>query len=130
MQRYYSKDTGSTYLEGIHKIPLGAVKIAEARYLEVIANPESGKVRSHTAEGLPILVDPPPPPPLSREQVEASRLRAYADPLAGSDRYFAEAQRETLLGNAAAADAAKALGMARFAEIQADNPWPEEPAAN
>ncbi len=69
---------------------------------------------------------PAPPPAPSRAEVEAARLRAYADPLTGSDRYFAEAQRETLLGHAEAADAAKALGMARFAEIQAENPWPAE----
>lgn len=72
----------------------------------------------------------PPLPPeaikLTRDQVEASRLRAYADPITGSDRYFAEAQRESLLGNAEAADAAKALGMARFAAIQAEYPWPAE----
>lgn len=68
-------------------------------------------------------VEPVPP---SREEVEAARLRAYSDPITGSDRYFAEAQRESLLGNAEAAEAAKALGLARFAEIQADNPWPAE----
>lgn len=65
-------------------------------------------------------------PPPTRDEVERMRLRAYADPITGSDRYFAEAQRESLLGNAEAAEAAKALGMARFAEIQADNPWPAE----
>ena len=54
------------------------------------------------------------------------RDRAYAEPLTGSDRYFAEAQRESLLGNAEAAEAAKTLGLARFAEIQADNPWPAD----
>ncbi|HHK4358933.1 TPA: phage tail protein [Pseudomonas aeruginosa] len=127
MKRFYSQSTGSTYLEGLHKsIPADAVEISEERYKSVIANPEAGKVRSHDAEGLPILVDPPPPAPLTREQIEALRLRAYAEPLTGSDRYFAEAQRETLLGNAGAADAAKALGMARFAEIQAEFPWPAE----
>ena len=68
----------------------------------------------------------PVEPPPSREQIEAARLRAYADPLTGSDRYFAEAQRESLTGNAEASEAAKALGMARFAEIQAENPWPAE----
>lgn len=71
----------------------------------------------------PVVVPDPPP---TREQVEAARLRAYADPITGSDRYFAEAQRESLLGNVEAADAAKALGMARFAEIQAEYPWPAE----
>lgn len=69
---------------------------------------------------------PEPPPAPTRAEVEAARLRAYADPLTGSDRYFAEAQRESLLGNAEAAEAAKALGLARFAEIQAEYPWPTE----
>lgn len=64
--------------------------------------------------------------PPTRQEAEVARLRAYADPLTGSDRYFAEAQRESLMGNEEAAEAAKALGMARFAEIQAENPWPTE----
>lgn len=64
--------------------------------------------------------------PPTRQEVEAARLRAYADPLTGSDRYFAEAQRESLLGNAETAEAAKALGLARFAEIQAAHPWPAD----
>lgn len=68
----------------------------------------------------------PVEPAPTREQIEVARLRAYADPITGSDRYFAEAQRESLLGNAVCAEAAKALGMARFAEIQAENPWPSE----
>jgi len=69
---------------------------------------------------------PAPAPAPTHSEIEAARLRAYADPLTGSDRYFAEAQRESLLGNAEAAEAAKALGLARFAEIQAENPWPPE----
>jgi len=107
-------------------MPGDVVEISEERYQKVIANPDPTKVRSHDADGLPILIDPPPAPVATREQVEARRLVAYADPLSGSDRYFAEAQRESLLGNAEAADAAKALGMARFAEIQAEYPWPAE----
>lgn len=122
--RFYSQETGTTYIQGIHEIPADAVLISKERYLSVIANPAPGKIRSHDADGLPILIDPPPALPATREEVEAQRLRAYADPITGSDRYFAEAQRETLLGNAEAADAAKALGMARFAEIQAEYPWP------
>lgn len=57
--RHYSKETGNTYLQGIHQIPEGAKAITEARYQEVIANPAPGKIRSHDAEGLPILIDPP-----------------------------------------------------------------------
>lgn len=60
MSRFYSKTTGCTYIEGMHVIPAEAVPISEKRYLEVIANPAPGKVRSHDAEGLPILVDPVP----------------------------------------------------------------------
>lgn len=60
MSRFYSKITGCTYIEGMHVIPAEAVPISDKRYLEVIANPAPGKVRSHDAEGLPILVDPVP----------------------------------------------------------------------
>jgi len=88
---------------------------------------DSGVAPGWTFDGqrfaAPVVVPDPPP---TREQLEAQRLRAYADPLTGSDRYFAEAQRESLLGNVEAADAAKALGLARFAEIQAEYPWPAE----
>lgn len=128
MQRYYSKTTGCTYVRAIHgdTMPADAVPISDDRYLQVIASPAPGKIRNHDAAGLPILIDPPPAAPPTREQIEAQRLRAYADPITGSDRYFAEAQRESLLGNTEAAEAAKALGLARFAEIQAENPWPAE----
>lgn len=127
MERVYSKSTGNAYIRGFHAgIPADAVPISDARYLATVAAVVPGKVIGHDDEGLPVLLDAPPPPSLTREQIEARRLRAYADPLAGSDRYFAEAQRETLLGNPEAADAAKALGMARFAEIQAEYPWPTE----
>lgn len=68
----------------------------------------------------------PPRAPLTREQIEALRLFAYAEPLTGSDRHFAEAQREGMLGNAETAEAAKSRGLARFVEIQAEYPWPEE----
>jgi len=59
MQRFYSQETGTTYLQGIHQIPDGAKPITEARYQEVIANPAPGTIRSHDANGLPILIDPP-----------------------------------------------------------------------
>jgi len=63
--------------------------------------------------------------PPTIEQIEALRLRAYADPLIGSDRYFSEASREALLGNTVASEAAKQLGLDRFAEIQRAFPWPD-----
>jgi hypothetical protein len=126
MERFYSRRTGCSYLKDIHAIPDDAVPISEDRYQLVIANPMPGKIRDHDQDGLPILVDPPPASPETREQIEERRLRAYAAPLTGSDRYFAEAQRESLLGNVEAAEAAKAQGMARFVEIQAEYPWPAQ----
>ena len=41
-------------------MPSDAVEISADRYGAMIANPVSGKVRGHDAEGLPILIDPAP----------------------------------------------------------------------
>ena len=60
MQRFYSPSLGTTYFPAMHaNIPDDAIAITEALYLSVIANPPMGKVRSHDASGLPILIDPP-----------------------------------------------------------------------
>lgn len=61
--RYYSKTTGCTYLASLHgaNMPTDAVPIDEQRFLSVIGNPAPGKIRSHDAQGLPILIDPLPP---------------------------------------------------------------------
>lgn len=67
----------------------------------------------------------PPAKPLTREQIEALRLQAYADKITGSDRYFAEAVRlQAMAAPQAEIDAAKAAGVARYEAIQAECPWP------
>lgn len=67
----------------------------------------------------------PPAKPLTREQIEALRLRAYADQITGSDRYFAEVARLQAVGAAQEEiDAANAAGVKRYAEIQGEYPWP------
>lgn len=88
MQRYYSKEKGSTYFQGMHELPSDAQPIDEARYLAVIANPAPGKIRSHDADGLPILIDPPAyvPPPESLcasidNAADAARRAVAGDPL-------------------------------------------------
>lgn len=72
-----------------------------------------------------------PPSPahvISRRDIEEQRLRAYADPITGSDRYFAEASRMKAMGGSAAdIDAATEAGIARAAEIAAMYPWPADP---
>lgn len=104
-------------------------------------NPETGEVYAYEADGsqdeyikpsLSRMADAevqahlnPPIPSLTREQIEALRLRAYADPLTGSDRYFAEASRLQAMGAAQEKiDAASAAGANRYAEIQNAYPWP------
>lgn len=59
MNLFYSQQTGSTYIEGIHKIPDDALPISKERFLSVIAAPDPNKLREHDSTGLPILVDAP-----------------------------------------------------------------------
>ncbi|MBK0060425.1 MULTISPECIES: phage tail assembly chaperone [Pseudomonas] len=62
MKRYYSKTTGTTYLEGIHAdIPMDAVTISEDLFRAIICNPPPDKLRAHDQHGLPVLIDPPAP---------------------------------------------------------------------
>ena len=103
-KRFYLKEsetTGTTYLEGVHVIPAGAVEISEDRFLSVIANAEPGKVRSHDANGLPILIDPPAYVPTADalcsridDAADAARARVAGDPLRAVeyDRAHIEAQ--------------------------------------
>jgi hypothetical protein len=62
MKRYYSPTTGCTYLDSIHgaKMPADVLLLPDEVFQRVIATPTPGKVRSHDADGLPILIDPPP----------------------------------------------------------------------
>lgn len=60
--RYFSPSTGCTYLQGVHAVfPDDAVKISEAVFLSVIAEPAAGKVRAVDPSGMPILIDAPKP---------------------------------------------------------------------
>ena len=60
MKRIYSQETGCCYIRGLHsQIPDDAVELSQAVFDSVIANPTPGKIRSHDADGLPILIDPP-----------------------------------------------------------------------
>ncbi|MDH1340568.1 hypothetical protein [Ectopseudomonas oleovorans] len=61
----------------------------------------------------------------TREEVDEARKAAYADPSTGSDRLFAEAQRMNLMGEPGW-EAKRDAAVARYNEIQASLPWPEE----
>lgn len=67
----------------------------------------------------------PPIVPLTTTQVDHNRKVAYANPLTGSDRWFAEANRLTIMGGTTEEiDEAKTKGVTRYEEIQLENPWP------
>lgn len=96
---------------------------------EVFAFAADGSDDEHIGKELVLMSDSevfdhlnPAPPPPTREQIEASRLRAYADPLTGSDRYFAEAQRMQVM-NEPGWEPVRAAGVTRFEEIQEQFPW-------
>lgn len=108
MTRYYSQSTGCCYIDGVHtQIPADAKPISEDRYRSVIANPAPGKVRSHDADGLPILIDPPPYVPTADElchridsAADAARRAVAGDPLRAVeyDRARAEAEQFAAAG--------------------------------
>jgi hypothetical protein len=99
----YSQSTGCAYIPSIHgdHMPSDVVDISQDLYDAVIANPLPGKVRSHDAAGLPILIDPPPHITTDSElclaidtAADAARLKVAGDPLRAVeyDRAAAEAQ--------------------------------------
>lgn len=122
---YASKSTGGFYDAAIHgdNMPADVVEITAERHAELLVGQSAGKEIQWGDDGFPLLQDPPPPAPLTYEQVETLRLRAYADPLSGSDRYFAEAARMQAVGEDGW-EAVRVQGATRYAEIQAEYPWP------
>jgi len=104
-------------------VPPDVVDISLEEYTALMEGLSNGKLIDFDAAGRPFLADQPPPPPLSVEQVEALRLAAYADPVAGSDRFFAEVSRMQAMGEAGW-EALRDQGAVRYAEIKAEYPWP------
>lgn len=83
--KFYSQATGCVYLDGIHaSMPADVVELPESRYQSTIANPEPGKVRSHDADGLPILIDPPVHIPTDDDHRAAIAARRWAAETAGT----------------------------------------------
>lgn len=98
----------------------GGVRITKDRHLELLAEESLGKIIAPDETGSPVLKDTPP---TSREEIENLRCVAYADPISGSDRYFAEALRLEVMGDQSGAETARALGVARYQEIKEQYPW-------
>ena len=85
------------------------------------ANAQKGFADEWLDDGHPDLAPRAP----TEVEVERNRLRAYADPETGCDRFIAEAYAERLNGDEEAAKAAEAKLTVRRNEIKAAHPWPE-----
>lgn len=102
------------------KSPAGEVFAYESKEDRALFGSE-GLIAMTDSEAIAHLNATSPPP--SRERIEAIRLRAYADPLTGSDRLFAQSTRMEVMGEPGHEDV-RDQAIARFTEIQAKNPWP------
>lgn len=123
MKRFYSRETGCTYLEGIHSlIPADAVLISEERYTSVIANPAQGKVRGHDADGLPVLLDPPP---LTVSDL-AENERRWRDGALGAVVWLRDRHRDQLDIGAEATLVPEQFA-ALLTYMQALRDWPQSP---
>lgn len=106
----------------------GGMQITDEEHASLFAVYDVPVVIVPDENGKPVVAHDPGPV-LTREEVEQLRLRAYADPITGSDRYFAEAlslQAEGFGATSAEVKEARAKGTARKAEIQSTYPWPAE----
>ena len=124
---FASKTTLGFYDSAIHgdNMPEDVVEITTEDHVALFEGQSNGKIIDWGDDGYPSLADPPPTPPKTYEQVMSSRRVAYADPLTGSDRLFAEATRLSAMGGTVEeVEEAKAQGVARYTEIQLENPWP------
>lgn len=120
--------TNCFYDPKIHDpIPEGAVEVSIAEFKALSVGRNAGMAIVLGKGGKLELVQPEPVA-LTRKDVEAQRLSAYANTVTGSDRYFAEAQRMQVMGEPGWEDI-RAEGVRRFEDIQQQYPWPESEAA-
>lgn len=122
---FFSASTGGFYIVDIHgdNMPADVVEITAEQHADLLEGQSKGMMIIAGADGHPVLVDPPAPAPLTVEQIEALRLAAYADPVAGSDRFFAEVARMQVMGEDGW-ESARQKGADRYQEIKAEYPWP------
>lgn len=124
MLRLYSQLTGTTYIKGFHSdIPADAVVIDDDRYQEVIGSPAAGKIRSHDADGLPVLIDPPP---LTSEQL-ATVERQWRDREIERIKWLRERHRdEQDLGRDTTLNSERFADLLSYMQLLRD--WPLSPA--
>ena len=109
-------------ITGRHVIPADAVEVDSTLWQKLICETDGvwtlGADGGITKQRLPVIER-------TREDVERLRLAAFAEPVMGSDRYFAEASRMQVMGEAGWEEV-RDSGIARFKEIQMLYPWPSD----
>lgn len=112
-------------IKGVHVIPKAAIEISDELFNRMMCEDDGVwtlKSNGDITKSLKSEV------PVTREEIERQRLAAYAHPYTGSDRYFAEANRMQEMGEPGW-EAVKEQAIARFKELQALFPWPDDEAA-
>lgn len=121
---FYDPLSKGFYQSDFHKdIPPSAIEITNKLRWELVQGQSEGK-EILIQDGVVGLVSKTSS--ISDSQIESLRLQAYADPVTGSDRYFSESMSLQVEGCAVTSvevKAAKAKGLARKKEIQAQYPW-------
>lgn len=125
---YWSATTGGFYISTYHEkeaIPMDAIQISDILREELLLGEgDCGRRIIAGVNGVPELTKPAIHV-RTREEVDSERNFAYANPVTGSDRWFAEATRLTIMGAPAnEVEAAKSNGVARYEEIKLEYPWP------
>ena len=112
----------SRLIRGLNDIPEGAVEVNESLWMRITQEldgvwklADDGAITKHAFPELQ-------PVEYSAEEIEALRRRAYADPITGSDRLFAEAQRMQVMDEPGW-ETVRTAGIQRFKEIQQEFPW-------
>lgn len=105
------------------KIPDDAIEITPKQHRDLLDAESSGKVIVWNEKSIPITEECVGP---DIKAVEILRIQAYSHPVNGSDRYFAESLRKSMMGDSEGAKIASDKGNSRFEEIQKEYPYPEE----
>lgn len=103
-------------------LPSGTFLVDEAIWLKTIAENDGQWTRKNDGS---IVKIPFSIAPKTRDEIEAYRKRAYADPLTGCDAMFAESSRMEVMGETGHEEV-RTRAIARFEEIQAQYPWPSK----
>lgn len=115
---FYSPATKGLYSSAISgdNLPPDAIELSDDEWASLRDGLAAQKIVAIGDDGRPKLAEQAPYVK-SRDEIQADRLRAYSDPLTGSDRYFSEALRMQVM-NEAGWEQVRATGVVRFKEIQ------------